>query len=59
MQEVDLEALDFSKDSDIKEILLEEIKYSCFSELKDDDLECLNAAGEVWLKKPEKTEDTV
>lgn len=53
MQEVDLEALDFSKDSDIKEILLEEIKYSCFTELNDEDLECLNAAGEAWLKKPE------
>ena len=55
MQEVDLEALDFSKDSDIKEILLEEIKYSCFTELNDEDLECLNAAGEVWLKNPENS----
>ena len=50
MQEIDLDALDFSKDSPIKEKLLKEIVHSCFSELDDSDLESLNAAGEVWSK---------
>ena len=54
MPEVDLDALDFSKDSLIKEELLEKIKYSYFSELEDSDLDGLNAAGEVWIDDCEK-----
>lgn len=56
MPEVDLDALDFSKDSLIKEELLEKIKYSYFSELEDSDLDGLNAAGEVWIDNHKKTE---
>ena len=54
--ENDLEALDFSKDSRIKNTLLEQIKYNCFAELEDDALDCLNAAGERWLNGCEKKE---
>jgi len=56
MPELDLDILDFSKESMIKEELLEEIKYSCFVELEDSDLDCLNAAGEVWINKHKETE---
>lgn len=54
--EVDLDALDFSKDSLIKEELLEKIKYSYFSELEDSELDGLNAAGEAWINGCEKRE---
>jgi len=57
MPEVDLDALDFSKDSLIKEELLEKIKYSYFSALSDWELDELNAAGEAWLTNHEKKEN--
>ena len=57
MPEVDLDALDFTKDSLIKEELLEKIKYSYFSALSDWELDGLNAAGEAWLTNHEKKEN--
>ena len=42
-----MEALDFSRDSRIRESLLLKIKEECFSSLEDDALDFLNAAGPI------------
>jgi len=42
-----MEALDFSRDSRIRESLLERIKNECFGAIEDDALDFLNAAGPI------------
>lgn len=44
-QESSMEALDFSRDSGIRDSLLARIKDECFDSLEDDELDFLNAAG--------------
>jgi len=41
----DMEAFDFSKDSCIREALLNRIKAECFGDLGEDQLELVSAAG--------------
>ena len=48
---IDMEALDFSRDSRIKESLLKRIKSEYFGSISDDELSFLNAAGDLTAQK--------
>ena len=50
----DMAAVDFSRDSRIRESLLNRIKGECFCALEDDELDFLNAAGPLDERRPEK-----
>lgn len=49
-----MEALDFSRDSRIRESLLAQIKGECFAALDDDALDLVSAAGPVDAGDPLK-----
>lgn len=45
------DVMDFSREGNFQERLLERINAECFSELTDDDLDLVNAAGTQDVKK--------